>query len=113
MVGVGCKRRKQTKEIMAKDSPYGVVESMLPLGSGERSNRSAAIMGCSQAVRHRTLTPTSVVRLHPPQSRCVAQFGRALHLGCRGRRSESCRIDADNRVRRHNHFTEKEVIIPT
>ena len=32
--------------------------SMLPAkGGGERSIRSAAIMGCSQAVRHRTLTP--------------------------------------------------------
>ena len=45
MVGVGCKRHEQAKEIMAKDSPYGVVEGMLPIkGRGERSNRSAAIM---------------------------------------------------------------------
>lgn len=99
---------------MTKDSPYGVVESMLPMGSGERSSRSAAIMGCRQAAK--TLPFDGSMRrfesCHPSHDAWLS-LARALHLGCRGRRSESCRIDADNRVRRHNHFTEKEVITPT
>ena len=40
----------------------------------------------------------SLLRRQPRQHRAVAQFGRALHWGCRGRRFKSCQPDRFSNV---------------